>query len=79
MYPAETILLQRTMTLPPWRVLVTSLVVVFGGSFHLGYQEIVVNPTYDIFRVLLNESFFLHYDVQLSNSAIDWIWSFTTT
>jgi hypothetical protein len=66
------------ISFPPLPVLVNCLVVLCAGSFHLGYHEIIINPTFDIFQQLLNDSVKEHYNIELSDIAIDWIWAFTT-
>ncbi|TMS37257.1 hypothetical protein L596_004230 [Steinernema carpocapsae] len=66
---------QSNKKLPGIRMITVALLTSMGGSFHFGYQLVITNPSQSAFLKFLNESFQDHYEVTLSQSRLETIWS----
>ena len=63
------------MKFPSFRLLLTTIFITFGGTFHFGYQISIVNPTALILKKFFNESIQYNYDLLLTDSELTWLLS----
>jgi hypothetical protein len=56
---------------PSLRLFITSILVGCGGSFHLGYQLTITNPSQDVFLAFVQESFESHFGAKLSKNTLE--------
>lgn len=57
--------------LPGRRLFCTALLVGIGGSFHLGYQLTLTNPSQDAFLEFVQDSFENHYGIKLTKQKLE--------
>jgi hypothetical protein len=56
---------------PGRRLFCTALLIGCGGSFHLGYQLTITNPSQDAFLEFVQDSFSSHYGFKLSQKTLE--------
>ncbi|VDP16299.1 unnamed protein product [Soboliphyme baturini] len=59
------------------RILLTTIVICAGGSFHFGFRLISFNPIESIMKRLLNDTSLRHYHTELNDQGFRAAWSFT--
>lgn len=65
--------------IPPFQLLLAAIALGAGGSFHFGYQLSSPNPTVNVFRRFLNDSYTRHYGRHLSEDVYRSLWSCVLT
>jgi hypothetical protein len=56
---------------PSLRLFITSILVGCGGSFHLGFQLTITNPSQDAFLAFVQDSFESHFGTRLSRNTLE--------